>query len=364
MREKWERHLNTTFSILTRDYLSEKYPVQISKENTFINGRYFPVKELIEEINKLKPGEKLISGENILAFIPDSHPNETETAEKLAEKLVPVITEKEYKSLTYPWTIFQLAGYGIEEDFKIITKDRKSQQVSETNTLIGTENIFIEEGARVEGAILNGSTGPIYIGKDAEVGEGSVVRGPLALCDHSYLKLGAKVYGPTIIGPHSKVGGEVNNVVFLGYSNKAHDGFLGNAVIGEWCNLGADTNCSNLKNNYSTIKVFDYSTGDKVDSGLSFCGLLMGDHSKCGINTMFNTGTVTGIFCNVFDSGFPPVHIPSFSWGGAQGFSEYIPEKAYDTTGKMMKRRDLSLSPEDIKIMNKVFEITGQYRKF
>jgi UDP-N-acetylglucosamine diphosphorylase/glucosamine-1-phosphate N-acetyltransferase len=228
---------------------------------------------------------------------------------------------------------------------------------------LGKENIFLEPGAKIECATLNASTGPIYIGKDAEIMEGALIRGPFALCEHATLKMGTKIYGPTTIGPHSKVGGEVNNSVIFGYSNKAHDGFLGNSVIGEWCNLGADTNNSNLKNNYIEVKLWDYASGRFIPTGLQFCGLIMGDHSKSGINTMFNTGTVVGVSANIFGSGFPRNYIPSFSWGGAQGYITYHIDKALEVASQVMKRRDIKLDEIEQDILKHIFEITASKRK-
>ena len=240
--------------------------------------------------------------------------------------------------------------------------DRKSAKLSTTNNVLGKEDIFIEEGAKIEFAILNADTGPIYIGKDTEIMENSVIRGPFALCDHSVLKISAKIYGPTTIGPYSKVGGEINNSVIFGYSNKAHDGFLGNSVIGEWCNLGADTNNSNLKNNYTEVKLWNYVNKRFIKSGLQFCGLIMGDHSKCGINTMFNTGTVVGVSANIFGSGFPRNFIPSFSWGGAGGFSTYSLNKALETAEKVMIRRDIKLDDIEKEIFENIFEMSKEFR--
>jgi UDP-N-acetylglucosamine diphosphorylase/glucosamine-1-phosphate N-acetyltransferase len=249
-------------------------------------------------------------------------------------------------------------GDALKADFQWLTKGRKSQPLSKTNTLVGpAENIFLEEGARVECSILNTETGPIYIGKEAEVMEGCIIRGPFALGEHSAMKMGAKVYGPTTLGPHCKAGGELNNSVLFGYSNKAHDGFLGNSVIGEWCNLGADTNNSNLKNNYAVVDVFSYRESRLVDTGLTFCGLIMGDHSKCGINTMFNTGTVVGVFANIFGAGFPRQFIPSFSWGGATGFTDYKIEKALEVARLVMERREIPLTETDREILTHIYKL-------
>jgi UDP-N-acetylglucosamine diphosphorylase/glucosamine-1-phosphate N-acetyltransferase len=234
--------------------------------------------------------------------------------------------------------------------------------LSKTNTVFGKDRIFVEQGAVVEAAILNPDGGYIYIGENATIMEGSIVRGSLAMCNHSQLKMGAKIYGPTTLGPYSKIGGEVSNSVLIGYSNKAHDGFLGNSVLGEWCNLGAGTNNSNLKNNYSEVKIWNYSTEHFEKTGLQFCGLIMGDHSKAGINTMFNTGTVVGVSCNIFGDGFPRNFIPSFSWGGAAGFTEYKIDKAFATAELVMKRRNKVFDDKERKILLSVYELSKKYR--
>nr|MDQ3072743.1 glucose-1-phosphate thymidylyltransferase [Bacteroidota bacterium] len=260
------------------------------------------------------------------------------------------------------WQIFSWNDAELRSDFDLLTSGRKSASISGSNHIINKENIFLEEGAVVEGASLNASTGPIYIGKHAEIMEGCLVRGPFSLGEHSQLKLGAKIYGATTIGPHCKVGGEVNNSVFQAYSSKAHDGFIGNAVIGEWCNIGADSNNSNLKNNYDEVKVWDFGKNIFVNTGLQFCGLFLGDHSKCGINTMFNTGTVVGVSSNIFGSGFPRTIIPSFSWGGAAGFTTYKIDKALETAELVFQRRKLSLVQIDKDIFAHVFNLTSPQR--
>jgi UDP-N-acetylglucosamine diphosphorylase/glucosamine-1-phosphate N-acetyltransferase len=265
--------------------------------------------------------------------------------------------DQEVSMVKRPWDIFRLNGQELEADFALLTAGRESQPLHESNTLIGEEeNIFIEEGAEVYASIFNVVDGPIYIGKDAKVLEGSMVRGGLALCDHAVLKMGAKIYGPTTVGPHSKVGGEVGNSVLIGYSNKGHDGYLGNSVLGEWCNLGADTNTSNLKNNYSNVRAYSYLENEMIETGLQFCGLIMGDHSKSSINTMFNTGTVVGVCANVFDGGFPAKHVPSFSWGGKGGFETFKLEKAFEVAERVMARRKIDFTEEDQKILTKISE--------
>ena len=254
-------------------------------------------------------------------------------------------------------------GEAIKQDFELITKGRDSQIISESINIINPDQVFIEEGAKLEFVTLNASSGPIYIGKDTEIMEGSNIRGPFALCEYATVKLGAKIYGPTTIGPHCKVGGEVNNSVLFGYSNKGHDGFLGNSVLGEWCNLGADTNNSNLKNNYAEVRLWDYNTEGFAKTGLQFCGLMMGDHSKCGINTMFNTGTVVGVSANIFGSGFPRNFIPSFSWGGNGGFTTYLTKKAFEVANIVMARRDIEFTEQDAAILEHVFEEAKKYRR-
>jgi UDP-N-acetylglucosamine diphosphorylase/glucosamine-1-phosphate N-acetyltransferase len=360
IREKWEDHLNQPCSWLTQTYLQEKYPALQDEYHCYINGRMIPDEDLLQAIDAL-PDESVILRENILIAC------KTSTFFTSIEELF------QFKGKTYNflgpipqirnlWDIFQLNGQEIIRDFERITKGRKSRKISKSNTIIGTGELFVEEGAIVEGAILNTEKGPIYIGKEAEVMEGSLIRGPFALLDHAATKLGTKIYGPTTVGPHSKVGGELNNVVIFGYSNKAHDGFLGNAVIGEWCNLGADTNNSNLKNNYAEISLWNYSDDTFSGTGLQFCGLIMGDHAKCGINTMFNTGTVVGVSANVFGAGFPPTFIPDFSWGGAEGFKTYLLRAALNVARLVMMRRNIDLDPVGRKILEEVFNQTEKYR--
>jgi UDP-N-acetylglucosamine diphosphorylase/glucosamine-1-phosphate N-acetyltransferase len=244
-----------------------------------------------------------------------------------------------------------------------LIEGRKSQPIPPGNHVISPENIFIEEGAKLAYCTLNASTGPIYIGKNAEIMEGSLIRGGFALCEGAQVKLGAKIYGPTTVGPYCRVGGEINNSVLFGYTNKAHDGFLGNSVLGEWCNIGADSNNSNLKNNYEPVRLWSYETENFAETGLQFCGLMMGDHSKCGINTMFNTGTVVGVSATIFGSGFPRNFIPSFSWGGAGGFTTYVTQKAFETAKIVMSRRNVAFTEEDAAILEHVFEMTKKWRK-
>lgn len=312
IREKWEKILKAKTSTKTETYLSKKFPLKIESDNIWINGSVCPNEALIEEIKKIKTNQALISSSIVIACkMSDNRvfdANQIDSFEK-------VQSQSKYTSVENLWDIFSKNEEALISDFTLITKGRKSQLISKTNKVINRENIFLEEGAKVECTILNASTGPIYIGKDTEIMEGSIVRGPFSLGEHSTLKLGAKIYGATTIGPHSKVGGEVNNSVIFGFTNKAHDGFLGNSVLGEWCNIGADSNNSNLKNNYAPVKLWNYEKERFINTGLTFCGLIMGDHSKCAINSMFNTGTVVGVSANIFGAGFPRNFVPSFSWG-------------------------------------------------
>lgn len=362
--EKYEKYFKTTPSFLTEDYLQKKYPPVFKSENILINAGILPDEEFTEACSKLKLGESLFQ-ENI--FLAGKF-TETEAQIIASRSDFTRTNKKPYNGklvcIDQIWKIFQYNDTEIRRDFKLLTEGRVSAVASETNTLINKEDIFIEEGAAVECSVLNASSGPIYIGKDAEVMEGSLIRGPFALCEHAALKLGTKIYGATTVGPYCKVGGEVNNSVFFGYSNKGHDGFIGNAVIGEWCNIGADSNNSNLKNNYEEVKIWSYRKVGFVKTGLQFCGLFMGDHSKCGINTMFNTGTVVGVSANIFGAGFPRNFIPSFSWGGASGFSVYQINKAYETAERVMERRNMSLTKEDKDILDHIFQQTQQYRNF
>ncbi len=271
--------------------------------------------------------------------------------------------EGDILKIEHTWDIFSKNGEAIADDYKLLTEGRQSEPIPSNVNVINPEHIFIEKGAKLNFVTLNASNGPIYIGKDSEIMEGSVIRGPFALCDNATIKLGSKIYGPTTFGPYCKVGGEVNNSVLFGYSNKGHDGFLGNSVLGEWCNLGADTNNSNLKNNYAEVRLWDYQTGGFAKTGLQFCGLMMGDHSKCGINTMFNTGTVVGVSANIFGSGFPRNFVPSFSWGGSKGFVTYKTNKAFEVAEVVMARRNEAFTAMDKAILEHVFELTKSYRR-
>jgi len=360
--EKWNLYLNTNCSFLTQEYLQEKFPAKIEEQNILINGALIADEDIAEQISKLKNKEALTKNDELLAI----NLQKNDLLDFFSGKLEEYHNDEyelDINIVNHTWDIFSLNGQEIEADYDLLCKGRKSQVISSTVQVLGKEKIFFEEGAKAEFVTLNATDGPIYIAKDAELMEGAVIRGPFALCEHSTVKMASKIYGPTTIGPESKVGGELNNVVIQGYTNKAHDGFLGNSVIGEWCNLGADTNNSNLKNNYAEVRLWNYQTEGFAKTGLQFCGLIMGDHSKCGINTMFNTGTVIGVSANIFGSGFLRNFVPSFSWGGASGFTEYKTNKAFEVAEKVFERRGLVFDEKEQKILTHIFKQTQKYRK-
>jgi UDP-N-acetylglucosamine diphosphorylase/glucosamine-1-phosphate N-acetyltransferase len=357
IREKWEKYLKVKTSTLTEVYLSRKYPIIKEDNNILINGSVCPNDEIIGIIKKLQPGQTVVSHDIIIALHVTA-----EELDNLGESTSEGIDDIHVKTVPLRvnqlWDIFSRNEAALLEDYHLLTKGKASQEISPTNQVLGKENIFLEKGAKVECAILNATTGPIYIGKGAEVMEGAVIRGPFALCDHGQVKMAAKIYGPTTIGPYCRVGGEVNNSVFFGFSNKAHDGFLGHSVIGEWCNLGADTNTSNLKNTYDSVRLWSYSKQTFIATNLQFCGLIMGDHSMSGINTMFNTGTVVGVNANVFGSGFQRNFIPSFSWGGTSGHSNYNLQKAMEVAELVYKRRNRAFDDTEKELLSNVYKLT------
>lgn len=358
IREKWEKYLGYTTTTLTEEYLSEKFPMVEMEANVMINASFLPNEVLAEMVMALEPNQAIFKGEDVIAFYTQ------ETQEEVDFDTYEIIDFTEgCLTIENPWDIFQKNDAAIREDFELLTEGRTSQPIPSSVNVIAAENIFIEEGAKLEFVTLNASTGPIYIGKNSEIMENSVIRGPFALCEEAQVKLATKVYGATTVGPHSRIGGEVSNSVLFGYSNKGHDGFLGNSVLGEWCNLGADTNNSNLKNNYEEVKLWSYEKESFVKTGLQFCGLMMGDHSKSGINTMFNTGTVVGVSANIFGSGFPRNFVPSFSWGGASGFTTYVTKKAFETAKIVMSRRKVEFTDVDAAIMEHIFEESKKWRK-
>ena len=358
IREKWEKYLNTTTTTVTEDYLSEKYPLVELDENILINASFLPNKALVDKIESLQKNEAIFNDEEVIAFYS------LEAQEVDFSTFKSIEFEGDVLRIKNTWDIFSKNGEALQADFDFLTEGRNSAPISKTNSLINPKNIFLEEGASVEYSILNATEGPIYLGKDAEVWEGSLIRGAFALCNNAVVKMGAKMYGATTVGPFGKVCGEISNSVIFGYTSKGHEGYLGNAVLGEWCNIGADSNNSNLKNNYAKVRLWNYASEKFEQTGLQFCGLMMGDHSKTAINTMFNTGTVIGVNANIYVPGFPRNFIPSFSWGGASGFSTYQPQKAFEAAKVMMARRGVEFDEKEANILNHVFEFTKKWRKF
>jgi UDP-N-acetylglucosamine diphosphorylase/glucosamine-1-phosphate N-acetyltransferase len=361
IREKWEKMLKTKTSTLTEAYLSVKFPIVKEKDNILINGSVCPTEEIVAAIRKLKSNQTIIHNDTIIAL----HVSEEELdniGDSSNEGIEEIQVLEPPLKVSHTWDIFAKNDFAINEDFKLVTKGKKSQKLSDTNKVLGEENIFIEKGAKVECATLNARTGPIYIGKDSEVMEGAVIRGPFALLDGGQVKMAAKIYGATTIGPYCRVGGEVNNSVLFGYSNKAHDGFLGHSVLAEWCNLGADTNTSNLKNTYDEVRLWSYSKQTFVNTHLQFCGLIMGDHSKCAINTMFNTGTVVGVNANIFGPGFQRNFVPSFTWGGTSGHINYDLKKAIEVAEIVCKRRRVTFGEVDKDLLTSVYNLTLKNR--
>ena len=363
IREKWEHYLKNEVVILTRNHLQFKYSFKEKQGVTYINASVLPDKKLVQAILDLKNEQVLKSDNEVIAVKLTPFISNLEQLYTNTQDVKSIINYDLYFSLKRCWDIFQLNGAQIESDLKFIEGANNLSQLGNAVAIKNEAQIFIEEGAEIESCILNASNGPIFIGKNAKILDGAMIRGPVAVCDNAVIKMGAKIYGETTIGPFCKVGGEVSNVMFFGYSNKGHDGYLGNSVIGEWCNLGADTNTSNLKNNYSSIKCWNYAEGKISNTGLQFCGLVMGDHSKCGINTMFNTGTTVGVAANIYGGDFPPKFIPSFSWGSHEGFMDFKLEKVYEMTQNMMKRRNIELTPEDKNLLLHLFEQTKIYRQ-
>lgn len=365
IREKWEARLERSVSFIPyRSYLSNKFSVIFSDDNVFINGAALPDQPLVAAISALGMEQALVSGNRILALRSSQ---QIERFELDGLQLVGVkMLEYEHavEWVNFPEDVFRKNGYQIAIDYAMLTANRKSAKTHESVRLIAPENVFIEEGAKLFDCTINASGGPVYIAADAEVMEGATIRGPFYLGEHSAVKMGAKIYGDTSIGPHCKVGGEVSNSVMIGFSNKGHDGFMGNSVIGEWCNWGADTNNSNLKNNYEQVKLWDHVTNRFRNTGLQFAGLIMADHAKCGINTMFNTGTVVGVGANIFGAGFPRNFLPSFSWGGAQGIETFRFNKFCETASKVMERRGLELNETERSILESVYNETSSQRSW
>lgn len=385
IKEKWERFLPGEYSALTAEYLREKFPVGISQdeEALFVAGNVLPNKRLADVVAALSAGSCLVDGDGIVAYRGNMHGFEAIQAENSGKKVgedennvklfghsTADTSVGNIRRIRYVFDVFRYNGEEIVRDYVLLVKGKNKQKLDPSVTLIGPKNltgglpsVYVEEGASVEGAILNVKNGPIYIGKDAIVMEGACLRGPVALCEHSLVRMGTKIYGETTVGPFCKVGGELDNVVMFGYSNKAHDGYLGNAVIGHWCNLGAGATASNLKNDYSKIRIWNYHTRTFMRTDLQFCGLIMGDHSKAGINTMFNTATVVGVGVNLHGSGFPRTFIPSFSTGSPEGgFDNVVIDKFMETAGKVMARRNKTLTDADRHIFETIYRSASRFK--
>lgn len=355
IREKWEKWLGTTASIKTVDYLRTKFPMQNTDDNLLINAGACPDQKLVDAIRALPAGHFLVSGRTLIATRqPAGEMNSTNTQEYF----------NDFTFIDRTWKIFRENGAQLRQDFPLVTQGRQSAPVADKHTIVyAPENVFIEEGVYIRAAILNAETGPIYLGKDSIVQEGAIIRGAFAMGQGSHVNMGAKMRGDISLGPYCKVGGEVSNSVLFGYSNKSHDGFLGNSVLGEWCNLGADTNTSNLKNNYDSPKLWNHAFESFEHTDLQFCGLMMGDHSKAGINTMFNTGTVVDVCSNIFGAGFPSNYIPSFAWGGGQNYTTHQLPKALETAERVMARRNVQLADVDKEILSYIFELSAPRRQ-
>jgi UDP-N-acetylglucosamine diphosphorylase/glucosamine-1-phosphate N-acetyltransferase len=356
--QKWTKYLNAEVGFLTQPYLSAKYP-SANAATLSINGSICPDARLVDAIDKLKAGEALYKQDILIAYHTESKPgllpHETSGLDKIEY-------EGDFIKITYPEEIFKLNDVELRKDFQLLTAGRTSAQLSSTNTFLG-DQIFVEQGVEAECSTFNSKFGPIYLGKNSQVWEGSNVRGSFALCENSQLKMGTKIYGQTTVGPFCRVGGEINNAVIWGYSSKGHEGYLGNSVLGQWCNIGADSNNSNLKNNYAEVKLWDYGKERFRKTGLQFCGLIMADHAKCAINTMFNTGTVAGVSANIFGAGFPRNFIADFSWGGSHGYEVYSLKKMFETAEKVFARRNLQFDQLEQDILTEVFKATSKFRK-
>jgi UDP-N-acetylglucosamine diphosphorylase/glucosamine-1-phosphate N-acetyltransferase len=364
IQEKWQKYFTANVSFITQDYLSDKFPIVIKDRNYVVNASVLPTFHICKLIEQLQENEALLKdGELIAALLNENQFENLIQNEDINELKGFEIGETPLLQIKQLSDLFSLNAQAIQHDFEQITKNRETLPVPSYARVIGRENVFIEEGADVSICMINATEGPVYIGKGAKIMEGCLIRGPFVLGNNSVLKMGAKIYGGTTLGPHCKVGGEVNNVVMQGYSNKGHEGYLGNAVIGEWCNLGADTNNSNLKNNYAEVKLWDYSSSSFAKTGLQFCGMIMGDHSKAGINTMFNTGTVAGVACNVYGAGYQKNFIPSFTWGGPDSsYKTHRIDKVIETANLVMARRGLKLSTHDEEILKHVFDLSSEFR--
>ncbi|WP_163708974.1 GlmU family protein [Mangrovibacterium lignilyticum] len=360
--EKWKLRLSGNYSFKTELYLKEKFPLTLAEDNLLISAHICPNDELAKQVKELKSFEGIKwQGIPVALRVPAA---QVKSYPALSETIKWDNFDGHLDNIRYAWDLNEASGNQFQLDFELVTAGRQSAPLSGSNNVIAPENIFVEEGARVEFATINASAGPVYVGKGAEIMEGALIRGPLALGEHSVVNLGSKIYGPVSIGPYCRVGGEISHSILIGYSNKGHDGFLGHSVLGEWCNLGAGTNVSNLKNTYDKVKVWSYPEGKFVRTGLQFCGLIMGDHSKAGINTMFNTGTVVGVGCNIHGAGFPRQFVPSFSDGGVHGYKVHQLKTVFGTAAQVMARRSTVLTDADQRLLTAIFDKSAVSRKF
>lgn len=366
IREKWERWLGGEASYITQDYLTEKYPLEHGAVNYIINGSALPSEQLVRLIRQMDSNEAYLRGEELIVAKLDAEQLERLMAEEdIGELRGQDLEDTPFLKVDNLWDIFGCNAQAIAEDFKLLTAGQSSQPLSGSNQVVGPpELVYLEPGAKAECCIFNTEGGPVYLGKDTLVMEGSIIRGPFALGEGAVVKMGAKIYGGTTLGPYCKAGGEINNAVMMANSNKGHDGYLGNSVIGQWCNIGAGTNVSNLKNNYEEVKLWSYLEERFVKTGQQFCGLFMGDHSKASIGMNFNTGTVVGVSCNLYGEGFPRNFIPSFALGGKQGFQSVSTEQAFAAAERVMARRGLELDIQERLILLRISEDTAKYRRW
>lgn len=367
LREKWERMLRASVSYITQEYLQEKYPIRIEAENLIVNAGILPNETLCRRIEQMGANEAILLNGELLAARLDEAQFEALIEDEEVRELQgrEVDASIPLQQVTRLWELTRLNQQAIADDFALLTQGRKSAPVSPTNQVLNPDAVFLEPGVKMECCTLNATNGPIYIGRDAEVMEGCILRGPVAIGAEAIVKMGARIYGPTTIGPGCRAGGEISRSIMLANSNKAHDGYLGDSVLGEWCNIGADTNTSNLKNNYSEVKLWNYEEGRFANTGLQFCGLVMGDHAKCGINTMFNTGTVVGVFANVFGAGYPRNFVPDFAWGGVEsGYRTYRFSDACETAERVMERRNVAFNELDKAILYHIYDRTAKYRSW
>jgi UDP-N-acetylglucosamine diphosphorylase/glucosamine-1-phosphate N-acetyltransferase len=362
--EKWAKRLGGKVSWITEDYLSELYPIKIASDNLVISSSWIPNDQLARLVKQLEPNEALLDNDSLVAARLGAEQFDRLVKNESIDELTGYeLSNTQTNRIANIWDIIRLNAAEIESDYEFLTKGKESERINDSNNIIGRNQVFLGEKVTMDFATINATDGPVFIEEGATVMEGAIIKGPVAICKNAIIKMGAKIYGGTTIGPFSKAGGEIGNSILTGYSNKGHDGYLGDSVLGEWCNIGADSNTSNLKNNYQNIKLWSYPDKKFIPSGMQFAGLFMGDHSKCGINSMFNTGTVMGVSCNIYGSGFPRTFIPSFTWGGASGFKTYRFDKALETMKLVMKRRSKTMSEQEEKMYQTVYEKTSAFRK-